>query len=292
MATGNTTTGSLADSLDDVRSSARTVREYEGVMSQLVRKETLDTGTGLSWQEAILAKLTAQRVTENMTLDNPQQFSDTLLTVTPTLIGIETVVTDRVKARVNRHTLGKMGALAQNAIQRLKDQDGLTVVGTGATTCSPGAGNTLTSGHISSAKANLSSNATEMAKPPFRCVLHGFQIHDLFTELVAGIGTYVVDEGPTARVFASGFRLPIAGVEVYEDGNITIDSSADATGGVFPQEGIILVQGKAPIVKSVRNEALGGGAEIIYHYDEYAYSLANSTTWVQTLVSDATAPSS
>ena len=30
MATGNTITGSVADSLDDVRSAARIIREYEG----------------------------------------------------------------------------------------------------------------------------------------------------------------------------------------------------------------------------------------------------------------------
>ena len=41
MATGWTTTGSLADSLDDVRSSARIVREFKGVMPQLVDKGLL-----------------------------------------------------------------------------------------------------------------------------------------------------------------------------------------------------------------------------------------------------------
>ena len=49
MAVGWTTTGSLADSLDDVRSSARIVREFEGVMPQLCDKVTLGEGIGLSW---------------------------------------------------------------------------------------------------------------------------------------------------------------------------------------------------------------------------------------------------
>ncbi len=289
---GNTTTGSLADSLDDVRSSARIVREDEGVMPQLVDKVTLGEGIGLSWQEVSLAQLTAQAITETTVLDNPQQIADTLLTITPTVVGIETFITDRVEARINKKALAKIGALAQNAIQRKKDEDGITVLDSGATTSSPGAAGTLTSGHIASAKYNISSNTTEPGNPPYYCVLHGFQIKDIFDELVAGVGTSVVSEGPTARVFGQGFDLPIAGVKVYEDGNIAIDSDADAIGGVFAKEGIILVQGRSPRVVAVRKENVGGGGWTIYHYDEYAYGIRSSTNWLKEIKSDATAPTS
>jgi len=294
MAGGWTTTGSLADSLDDVRSSARIVREFEGVMPQLVDKVTLGEGIGLSWQEITYAQLTAQAITETTDLDNPQQLSDSLMTITPTVVGIETFITDRVKARINRKGLSKIGSLAQNAIQRKKDEDGLTIFATGATTASPGAGATLTSNYVAAAKYNISSNETEPGMPPFRCVLHGFQLKDIYDELVAGVGTYVLSEGPTARVFSSKFDLPIASCEVYEDGNISIDASDDATGGVFAQEGIVLVQGRSARIVPVRNEKRGGGGEHIYHYDEYAYGERPSAGygWVQKIVSDATAPTS
>ncbi len=295
MATsGWTTTSALADSLDDVRSSARIVREMEGVMPQLVDKVTLGEGIGLSWQEITYAKLTAQAITETTDLDNPQQVSDSLLTITPTVVGIETFLTDRVRARINKKGFTKMGTLAQNAIQRKKDEDGLTLFASGLGTSDPGAGNTLTSGYIASAVYNITSNTTEPGNKPIRCVLHGFQLKDLFDELVAGVGTVAIPEGPTARVFAEGFKLPIAGCEVYEDGNITIDGSADATGGVFAMEGIVLVQGKAPRVVEVRNEKRGGGGYHIYHYDEFAYGERPSSGygWVYSMTSDATSPTS
>jgi hypothetical protein len=245
MPSGWTTTGSLADSLDDVRSSARIKREFGGVMPQLVDKATLGEGIGLSWQEITYDQLTAQAITETTELDNPQQIVDSLLTITPAVVGIETFLTDRVQARINKKGYAKIGELGQNAIQRKKNEDGLSIFATGATTASPGAGVALTSGHVAAAKANISSNTTEPGDPPYRCVLHGFQIKDLYDELVAGVGTYVVNEGPTADVFKRGFMLPIASCEVYEDGNITIDGESDATGGVFAQEGIVLVQGRA-----------------------------------------------
>lgn len=292
MASGWTTTGSLGDSLDDVRMSARIVREQKGGMPQLVSQETLGEGIGLSWQEITYAQLTAQAITENTELDNPQKISDTLLTITPSVVGIETFITDRARVRINRKGFQQIGQLAQNAIQRKKDEDGLTILASGATTAEPGAGNALTSGYIQAAKANISSNTTEPGNPPYRCVLHGFQIKDLFDELVAGVGTYVVNDGLTADVFKTGFMLPVAGCEIYENGNITIDGASDAIGGVFAQEGLILVQGRAPRVVEQRNEKRGGGGNHVYHYDEYAYGERSSGNWVYRMKSDATAPTS
>ena len=291
MASGYTTTDALADSLPTVISSARIVREFEGVMPQLVDKVTLGEGIGLSWNEVTLAQLTAQLITETTELDNPQQMSDTILTITPTVIGIETLLTDRVAARISKNAFARTGGLVQNAIQRKKDEDGITALD-GATTALCGAGSTLTSGHVASATYRITSNATEPGHKPIRCVLHGYQLKDIFDELVAGVGTYVVDEGPTATVFQSGFRLPIAGCEVYEDGNITIDSSTDdAKGGVFAKEALVLVQGRAPRVETERKQ-IGGGATAFFHYDEYAYGERSAGNWLYEIISDATAPTS
>lgn len=287
---GNTTTGALADSLPTIIASARIVREYEGVMPQLVERQTLPEGTGTGWNEVTFAQLNAQDVTETTVLDNPQQLSDSLLTITPTVAGIETVITDRVAARISKNAYAKIGSLAQNAIQRKKDEDGLTVLD-GFSNSYCGAGSTLTSGHISAAMALIQGNASEPAKPPYRCVLHPYQIKDIEDEIVAGVGTYPVAEGLTARVFSEGFRGMIAGGQLYPDGNIPIDSSTDAKGGVFAQEAILIVQGRAPRMVPVRDEALGGGATKIYHYDEYAYG-ERLDTWGVEIYSDATAPTS
>jgi hypothetical protein len=241
-----------------------------------------------------MAALSAQNITETTTLDNPQQMSDTVFSITPTVTGIQTLVTDRVASRINSQSYAQLGSLAQQAIQRKKDEDGLTVLD-GATTSLSGAGTTLASGVIAAAAYRISSNATEPGNPPYRCVLHGFQIKDLYDELTAHVGTAAAGEtsaGLTARVFEEGFRGKIAGVEVFEDGNITIDGSDDAKGGVFAQEAIVMVQGHAPRTATVRREDIGGGATVVYLYDEYAYGERSSGNWLFEVYSDATAPTS
>ena len=290
MASGNTITGSLADSLPEWIMSARQVRENEGVVPQLVERQKLGEGLGLTWNEVTFDKLEAQSITETTVLDNPQQLSDTNFAITPTMIGIMTLITDRVAKRISKTALAKTGGLAQNAIQRKKNADGITMFD-GFGTSYPGSGTTtLTSGHISSAKALITGNSTEPGNPPFRCVLHGYQLKDIEDEIVAGIGTYVVDEGLTARVFKEGFRGMIAGVQLYEDGNIST-SNNEAKGAVFAQEAIVLVEGRAPRAVTVRKEDIGGGATAVYHYDEYAYG-ERLDTWGVEIFSDATVPTS
>ena len=293
MAAGDTITQSLSDSLDTVVASARQIREYEGVMPNLVDKVTLSEGSGTSWREISMAALSAQNITETTILDNPQQMSDTAFSITPTVTGIQTLVTDRVASRISSQSYAQLGSLAQMAIQRKKDEDGLTVLD-GATTILSGAGTALASGVIAAAAYRISSNATEPGNPPYRCVLHGFQIKDLYDELTNGVGNAVgeVTSGLTARVFEEGFRGKIAGVEIFEDGNISINAAVDAKGGVFAQEAIILVQGRAPRTATVRREDIGGGATVVYLYDEYAYGERSAGNWLFEIQSDASVPTS
>lgn len=289
MASGNTTTDALADSLPVVIAAARIVREYEGVMPQLCDNQTLDEGVGLSWNEISLAQLTAQSVTEQTVLNNPQQMSDTLFSVTPTVTGIHTFTSDRVAARISKKAFGKMGALAQNAIQRKKDEDGLTALD-GATTSLCGAGSTLATGHVSAGAVRITSNATEPANSPLRCVLHGFQLKDIEDELTASIGTYPLADGESARVFKEGFRGQIQNAKVYEAGNITIDGADDAKGGVFAKDALVLVQGRMRKPETRREPDIGGGGTSMWIYDEYAYGERSAGNWLYELYSDATPP--
>jgi len=291
MATGNTTTGSLSNSQQLIIDSARLVREYEGVFGKTCDMQRLSEGTGLSWEEISLAKLTAQAITETTELDDPQQIGDSLFTITPTIIGIQLVVTDRVYQRMPKSVIAKMGSLAQNAIDRKKDQDYLTVFA-GATTTLSGTGTTLASGIISAAASRIMGNTTEGATGKVCTVLHSFQIKDIQDEILAGVGTYPVEGGLSQDTFRNGFEGRIVGTELYRDDNITINSTPDARGAVHAQMGIVCVQGHSPRTEQRRRPQTGGGADEMFIYDEYAYGERSTGNWLYGVLSDATSPSS
>lgn len=291
MATGNTTTGSLADSQQLIIDSARLVREYEGVWSRTCDVQRLSENTGLSWEEISLAQLSAQAITETTELNNPQQISDSLFTITPTVSGIQIIVTDRVYRRMPKSVIGKMGALGQNAIDRKKDEDYLSTFA-GATNTLSGTGSTLASGVIDAAKARITSNTTERAMGTVVTVLHGFQIKDIQDEIKSGVGTYTIPSGLTEDVFRRGFQGTVGGTNLYEDGNITINSTPDARGATHAREAIVMVQGHSPRTEKRRRPEIGGGADELFMYDEYAFGERSAGNWLYGILSDATAPTS
>ena len=293
MAAGNTTTQSLADSIPTMIMEARIVREQASVMTSSVDRKTLGKGVGTVWNEVSMSQLTAQSVTENTELNNPQQLEDTLFSIEPTVIGIQTLITDRVALRIAKNAFARTGRLAQNAIERKKDVDGLTIL-SGATTVLGTVNTALAVGELRAARYQISSNVTEPAPDggPYTAVLHGFQIVDIESAILAApTGANVqLASNYGSDTFKNGFRGMAGGVMVKEDGNITIDANSDAIGGVFHKEGIVLVQGRVPYVKTREEPGIGGGATSMFHYDEYAYGERSPGNWVFGITSDATAP--
>jgi len=290
MATGDTTTSALADSLPTVIAAARQVKEFEGRMSQLVDRKTLGGGTGLSWNEVELAALSAQSITETTELDNPQQLSDSLLTITPTVIGIQTFFSDRVRSRISSAAFAQTGSLAMNAMVRKKDEDGLTAID-GATTQMSASGQALQSTDIAASAFRITSNTTEPGPDPIYGVFHGFGIADIYNEITLSSGSAVPQSGEfSARVYQDGFRGRINNVAIFEDGNITVDSTPDAKGGVFSKMALVLVQGRGVRTEVRREPHKGGGGDSLFIYDEYAYGERSAGNWLFEVIHDATAP--
>jgi len=256
-------------------------------MPQLVDRVELDANTGTTWREILLANLSAQAVTENTVLDNPQQYDDSAITITPEMIQIQTFISDKSKRNINNKVLAQMGKMPGEAMMRKKDEDGLTAAD--ASTQMGAAGTPVQTGDVAAARYIITSNATEPGPLPIAGVFHGFCIKDFYDELVAGVGTYPVPDGSTATVFQSAFTLPIANVSIHEDGNISIDSSDDAKNFVFSKSAWILVEGMTIRTESKREPNIAGGGDSLFMTDEFAYGL-RLANWTREIIGDATAP--
>lgn len=293
MPEGYTTTDSLPQSLDAIVDSARRRREYPGPVPTLAERHDMEDNTGLSWTEVEVSRLTAQGgITESTILDNPQEWSDILRTVTPTISGITTFISRKSEHRLNKKVLAQLGNGMMEAIERKRDLDGLATID-GATNSNPGAGSAMTSGVISADVANITGNATEAAVGPIYSVEHPFQIKDLQDEIVSGLGTYPIGPGLTAEVFRRGFRGSLFNSEVYGDGNIVVDGEDDAKGGTFARMGLLYIQGMDLITYEKEIAERGGGGRQKWIYDEYAFAerLSNSTSvFIREDYSDVTAP--
>ena len=168
-------TGVLADSLDDIRSSARTIREYGPVMARLVDTTRLRDNIGLDWKEVYLNRLSATNIDELSDLEqSPQEIVDGIFSIRPTAMGMSVFVTDRTKQRINSLVAAKMGVLIENAMARKKDRD-LIAIAQSATTDLGTAGNPMDDGFVSAAVARIGANSTEPWDGQTCTVLHPYQ---------------------------------------------------------------------------------------------------------------------
>lgn len=292
---GETTTGSLTQALPSIIADARIIKEFDGVWRRTCDVKTLKANTGLSWQEFALSQVDAQDITETTRNENYQTLSGTLFTVTPTMSQIAIKVTDRTYRRIASVVESKCGQLAGNAMARKEDEDYLDLFSTFATGASPGSGNPLSFGHISAAKNRITSNVTEPSSAEVYTVLHGFQIKDIQDEVLAGIGTYTVPTGLTDEVFRKGFSGTVAGSNLFEDGNITVDSVPNANGATHARDGVVAIRGFELKTENRRDPSFGGGADEVFMTSEYAFAERQSGTtqvWAWLHKSDATAPTS
>jgi hypothetical protein len=292
MAVGETTSTTLADSLPTMIADARIIREFEGVWQRTCDVRKLKEGTGVNWNEISLAQLTASDIVETTNNENPQQIADTLLQSEPTMTQIMVKVTDRTYRKIADVVESKMGSLAGNAMARKKDEDYLSLFSTFATTVQPGAGTAFAYGYIAAAANRIRSNTTEPSNAPIYSVLHGFQIKDIQDDIVSGIGTYAIPTGMTEETFRNGFVGTVTGSNVFEDGNISINSGDDARGATHSREGVVAVMGMTIKTETRRDPAFGGGADEIFMTDEYSFVERAAQSWAYGHLSDALAPTS
>ncbi len=295
MASGETTSGSLTDALPEIVADARIIKEFEGTWMRTTDVKRQTPNTGLNWTEFALSQLSGQNITESTNNQNFQQLSGTLLSIEPTMSQIIIKITDRTFRKIASVVKGKFGSLAGNAMARKQDEDYLALFSTFATGTSPGAGNPISFGHIAAAANRVKSNVTEPTNAEVFSVLHGFQIKDIQDEVVAGVGTYPIPVGMTEDVFRKGFAGTVAGSNVFEDGNITIDSADDANAATHSREGVVAAIGMEIKQETDRDIFFGGGADVISLVNEYAFVERKSGTtqvWAFLHISDALAPTS
>lgn len=290
---GNTTTRSLEDSLDLIVNSARLRHEYVGVMRNTVEIVQLEDNTGEAWKEILIEKLNAQRVTEDTELDNPQQYTDSAIAITPEMTQILTFMTDRARARASAVTLRRMGDAMENALARKEDED-LIVIIDGATT-SLGSSGTFTSGQVRASRFRITSNTTEPAPmgDEIFTVHHGLTLKDIEDEIVTVAGTGEISQGLTAEVYQRGIRVlrMMADTVVLEDSNIPVSSNV-AKGGTWARSAIVHVEGMRPLTETVRKPGRGGGGDEIYMRREYASGERGGGQWLYEHQNDATVPTS
>jgi len=288
-----TTLNDLTDTIPTVISKARYTETFGFPMHALVDNIVKGKGKGSTVNIPYWNTLTASTLTEAVDMTSEQKLTDTNVQVTLNEVGCKVILTDNLIEDDQEDVKEVAGTLLGNAMGLKRDEDLLALLDNGTTSLC-GTGTTLTMGHIAAARACLQGLAVSSGGPcpgPYTVVHHPYVLLDLVDVLtpIVPTATYLnTMAGELTDDVLRNYTIGrLFGMNIVEDGNITIDSTPDAKGGAFGPMSIILATARDWDVEPERDASLRAWElNCVGRYGVSNYL----NGWTVELYSDATTP--
>jgi len=289
-----TTTAELGDTIPTIIEEARFTEQFRAIMRGLCWN--IAKGKGSTINVPYFGVAEAHALTEGVDMISSETMEDTNVQITPTEVGLKIMLTDSVIEDDNEDLKRAAGVLLGDAYELKRDVDLLGQLDDG-TESVPGSGQAVTMGAIAAARALLLGNAVSSGGParlPYVCVLHPYQtldIVDVITPILPVASTMATTGGAFADDVLRNYSIGrMFGMNMVEDGNIEIDGTPDAKGGVFSMGkygGVIYGSAREPTIEPDRDpSARAWELNYVGRYGVGEY-LAG---WIVEIFSDATTP--
>ena len=277
-----TTSSTLSELFTNITQEAIFTFQETSVMRPLVTLYPI-VGSGKTVEVPVYPTISASAVNEATDLSNTA-VNPTSATITASEIGVMTTLTDLGANSASRNVGADIGKLFGEAIAKKVDTDLVNLLDDFASASDQGgAGTELTADLLFKAQAIL---RTANVPAPYYGVFHPKALFNLKKTLTqagyAGTATAISDIGNEA--LRNGYIGRIAGIDVFENANITIDAYDDSFGGVFHPASLGLAMKEEFKVESQRDASLRATelvASIVYGVgvikDTYGVSVKTDT---------------
>ena len=244
------TTSSTLDYLfANIIAAARFTAEEESLRMGLVTMYNIGDEAGKTIQVPKYPAVTAADLTEGTDMSS-STVSTSSVTITVGEVGAQVVLTD-VAAMGAGNPAEELGTVLGNSIAT-KIDTALIALFDGFSTALGGAGTEITVADIFKAAATLRNNK---AQGDIFAVVHPFQAYQLKANLT---NTFANPNGGDAQntAMVNSYVGTIAGVDIYESSNITVDGSDDAKGAVFSREALAIAMKRDFQIETQRDASL------------------------------------
>lgn len=244
-----TTSTTLDDLFANIILQARFTAEEQSIMLGLVTRYDIGNVAGKTVQVPKYPAISAADLTEGTDM-SATQVSTSSVTVTVGEVGAQVVLTD-LAAMGAGNPAAELGTVLGNAIATKMDQD-LIALFDGFSTSLGATTQEITVADIFNAASRLKA-----AKAPgqYSAVLHPYQAYQLKANMT---NTFANPNGGDLQneAMRTGFIGTVAGVNIYESANVTIDGSGDSKGAVFAPEAIAIAMKRDFNIETERNASL------------------------------------
>ena len=214
-----------------------------------------------------------------------EEIGMTTVDLTAAEVGSKIIITDKLARQSAENVFSIIGRQLGDGMARKKDKDVLALY-SGFGTDIGSAGRSMSLATVSATVAYAKGN--KFGSQVY-IVQHPFAVWDIANTAVTASTTYPVPAGWSADLlgnFFSGLR-PINGVPIFEDGNISIDSSDDAIGVCADRSALGVVKSVDTRTERQRDASLRA-TEVVITADYGVFELDDSKGVALTL--DAATP--
>ena len=221
------TTGNLENAQRIIISTARYTEEHNAPAMNLIEQFNLPKGS----KQVTVPKVGQMDMTDlvdGQDIIDEEEIGMTTVDLTAAEVGAKIIITDKLARQSAQNVFSIIGRQLGDGMARKKDKDVLALY-SGFSTDIGSAGRSMSLANVSATVAYAKGN--KFGSQVY-IVQHPFAVWDIANTAVTASATYPVPAGWSADLlgnFFSGLR-PINGVPIFEDGNISIDSSDDAIG--------------------------------------------------------------
>jgi len=231
----STTTTTLDDLFTSIVREAIFTAQESSLVRNLVTTYDISGDDGKAIQVPVYPEVSAAALTEGSDMSSTA-VSTSSVTITAAEVGVQAVLTDLAAKSSARNIAADLGKVLGEAVAKKMDED-LIALFDGFSTSVGSAGTELITSYIFNAAAQLDNASAPGQK---YCVLHPYQAYNLKANLT---NTFANPNGGDLQneAMRNGYVGRIAGVDIFESANITVDGSDDAKGGLFAQEALHMV---------------------------------------------------
>ena len=280
------TTGNLENAQRTIIAAARFTEEHNAPAMNLIEKFTLGKGEKTVTVPKV-GQMSMSDLTDGVDIIDEEDIGMTTVDLTASEVGAKIILTDKLVRQSAANIMTIIGNQLGDGMARKKDVDVVSLY-SGFSTDFGAAGRSMS-------LANVSSGVAYAKGKKFGSNVyinhHPFAVWDVANTAVTASSTYPVPNGWSQDLlgnFFSGLR-PINGVPIFEDGNISIDSSDDAVGVIADRSALAVLMSMDTRREQQRDASLRA-TEVIITADYGVFELDDSKGVAFTL--DAGTPAS
>ena len=280
------TTGNLENAQRIIIAAARYTEEHNAPAMALIESFNLPKGAKQVTVPKV-GQMSMSDLVDGQDIIDEEEIGMTTVDLTASEVGAKIILTDKLVRQSAPNVMSIVGRQLGDGMARKKDTDvhalysslnGGTTLGAAAASMSLA----NTAGAIAYAKANKFGSQVYILQ-------HPNAVFDIANTAVTASSTYPVPAGWSAELlgnFFSGLR-PLNGVPIFEDGNLSVDSSDDAIGVIADKSALAVLKSVDTRTERQRDASLRA-TEVVLTADYGVFELDDSRG--APLTYDASAP--